>query len=180
MDNSNANDSPPIQKQVHDLAEAKYSEGELQWRTARRFLGSALPSVVTFGLGAAALTGLVVCGAALFSVASFSAILPAAAAVGIGSAVVSGIATGAAGAYRVSHDIEDRNQAIDTQIHHLQAQALEHGQALPQVPSPEPENPARNSPLVQQILERGKQTFSPLHIVEQAAQDAGLVKQPSR
>ena len=182
MDNGNVPNSLPLQKQVHDLAEAKYSDGEMRWRTARRFFTSALPSVVTFGLGAAALTAVAVAGAAVFGIGGATAglILPAAASMGIGSALISGIATGTAGAYRISHDIGDRNQAIDTQIHHLQAQALEQGQPLPEVPVHETPNPAKNSPIVQQIIERGKQTFSPVHILEQASQDAGLIKEPSR
>lgn len=172
-----------LQKQADDLAQATYSDGETQRSAAAQFVSNAIPSIITFGIGAAVLTSVVAGVAAVFGIGGITAgaIIPAASAIGIGTAAISGFATGGLAAHKTVERIHDSNNAIHKQIETLQAQAVEEGAVITEkTTEKEPYNRAKDSPFIQQIIDKGKNTLSPTEILRRAAQDAGIVKDQSR
>jgi hypothetical protein len=172
-----------LQSQTQHLLDAKYSEEESRWRIFRTAAGRAVPAMITFGLGGAAVTAVGVGVATVFGISglAFSSILPLAGLVGMGSAMLSGMVAGGAAATHMSKEVEARNSAIDKEVNHLKAQALEANAPLPDMKpeferkrEEEAKNPAKDSPFIQQIVERGARTLDPAQIVKRAAQDAGL------
>lgn len=138
--------------------------------------------MITFGFGGAAVTAVGLGVAALLGSVAMASILPLAGLVGMGSAMVSGMVAGGAAATHMSKELEARNSAIDKEVNHLKAQALEANDPLPDL-KPEFDrkreeeartNPAKDSPFIQQILQKGARTLDPAQIVKRAAQDAGL------
>jgi hypothetical protein len=176
-----------LQSQTQHLLDAKYGEEESRWKIFRTAAGRAVPAMITFGLGGAAVTALGVGVATVLGISglAFSSILPLAGLVGAGSAMLSGLLAGGAAATHMSKELQARNSAIDKGVNHLKAQALEAGSPLPDMKpqaerereAEERENPAKDSPFIQQIIQKGARTLDPAQIVKRTAQDAGLTRE---
>lgn len=199
------NKNLPLDRQVEDLYNSRYEVG---WEAVKGFARAALPALITFGIGGAIATGLLVGGAALLGAmgitTGFAGITASAGgvagAIATGGAIVGGAAatiTGTAAGVRTMKDIGERNDAIDIQIRHLRAAAIELGDDIPdpakqqeleqqqekqqqmmnqqmsgQTAPPSPNaTESQRSAVVQQILDRGHKSLAPENIIARTGKD---------
>ncbi|TAE34525.1 MAG: hypothetical protein EAY65_02570 [Alphaproteobacteria bacterium] len=179
----------PFSSQIDHLQQSKY---DLKFEGVKGFVRRAAPAMLTFGLGAMALTGvglfslgflgaMGVSGATALSAGltgAFGGIVPALIGTGVLGGGIAASAVGVAGAVGARRNAQEHNNVIETQIAHVQHQAKEAGVEIPQPapPTVEPVNPAKNNALIQSIVQNGRKSvernFSPKEIVMRAAQDA--------
>jgi membrane protein implicated in regulation of membrane protease activity len=173
----------PIDVQIQRLEESKY---DTRWEAMKGFADAALPTLITFGVGAALVATLAVGGAAILGwmgIGTGAAALTGAASIpatiataGFGIGGTAATISGSLHAATTAKVTSEKNKAIDHAIQIAKEEANKQGVTIPE-PVIERDNPAKNSNLVQNILKQGENKFHPARIAERGVSEVQQLMQ---